>query len=142
MESVQCKEIAMKWLSFVVVLGLLVGLSGCGESTEVKGSGDKSLKLTVPSSVNITQGETKKFTVKVGRKKFDEPVNVSFSDLPEGVKVEESDTKIDKGVNDREFTLKADEKAPVKENHHIKVKATGGGMTAGEEFTVNVKQKK
>ena len=133
----------MRWLSLLVVAGLLVVGSGCGETkTTSSKSGDKKLTLTGPSTTNITQGETAEIKVKVTRKGFDDDVTLKFSDLPEGVKVEESGTKVPKGSDDVTLHLKADEKAPVKSDVKSKVTASAAGLSETAEFTVNVKEKK
>ena len=133
----------MRPLALLLGAGLLVCALGCGKTNEVTGEGGKKLKLTVPAtSTTVKQGEEAKVTIKATREKFDDAVNLKFSQLPEGVKVVESDTKIPKGGKEATFTLKADEKAKVEEGQKVIVKAESDGLSAQEEFTVNVKEKK
>jgi hypothetical protein len=133
----------MRWLSLLVVAGLMVIGSGCGETkTTSSKSGDKKLTLTGPGETNITQGETAAIKINVSRKGFEDDVKLKFSDLPEGVKIEDSDTKIPKGSDDVTLHLKADAKAPVKTGVKSKVTASAAGLTETAEFTVNVKEKK
>jgi len=134
----------MRWLSLLVAAGLTVGALGCQHSTETTGEGGKKLKLSVPAtSTTVRQGETAPITIKVTKQNFDDDVKLTFSQLPEGVKIKESNTKIDKGGKEATFHLEADAKAKLQDGHKATVSATGGGMTAGpEEFTINVKEKK
>lgn len=136
----------MKWLSFVVVAGLLVGVAGCAEEKDkgkgtVKGKDDKELTLSPPSDLTLEQGGSKEVEVKITRKKFDDAVKISFSDLPEGVSVKEGNTEIPKGADSAKFTLEAKDKATVQEGGRAKVKASSGDMKIEKEFKVNVKKK-
>jgi len=133
----------MKWLSLVVMCGLVVGLVGCGQSsTTVQGSGDKKLTLSAPKSVTVETGGKAELKLTVKREKFDDPVTIEITDLPKGVTVQETDLKFDKGTTEKTFTLKAADDAAGEEGHKARVSASGGGMKAGpEEVTVNVKKK-
>ena len=77
----------MKWMSFVIIAALAVGVVGCGESGTVKGTGGEKFSVTAPSSVTVTQGEKEKFTIKATRNKIDDPIDLNFANLPSGVKV-------------------------------------------------------
>jgi len=132
----------MKWMTFVAALVLVCGAGCGGGKSSVSGPKGEELDLIGPGNVSIKQGEEAKITVKVKKKNFDDDVNLEFSQLPEGVKLEESSTKIQKGGTEATFHLKADEKAKVEEVK-VKVSATSGTMKAGPvDFTVNVKEKK
>jgi hypothetical protein len=135
----------MRWLSLLVVAGLMVVGSGCGETKKTSSpSGDKELKVTGPSTTNIKQGEREEIKVKVTRKGFEDDVTLKFSDLPDGVKLEEADPKIPKGTNDVTLHLKAADKAPVKSDVVAKVTASSPALKepVTVEFKVNVKEKK
>jgi hypothetical protein len=133
----------MRPLALVLGAGLLVCMLGCGKTNEVTGEGGKKLKLTVPAvATTVKQGEEAKVTIKVTKEKFDDDVTLKFKDLPDGVKVVESDTKVPKGGKEATFTLKADSKAKIEDGQKVAVTAEGGGMKAQEEFTVNVKENK
>jgi len=91
----------------------------------------------------VRQGETAQFTVKVEERGFDDVVNLTFSQLPEGVTITNPNPRIDKGGKEATFTFAAAPDAKIESGQKVKVAANGGGMTAGpEEFTVNVKAKK
>jgi hypothetical protein len=138
----------MKWLSAFATVALAVtlsvGSSGCkkGEQTTGKGSEGKELTLTAPSgTTDIKQGDTTKVTISVKRKGFEDPVTVSFSDLPKGVKVSEDDMSIPKGKDSADFTLKADNDAPEAKDHTTKVTVKGGGAETSATFKLNVNKK-
>lgn len=126
----------------LVPLGLAVLVAvGCNtQSSTNKGKGGEELTLKTPQSVTVNQEGTAEFAVKIERKKFDEPVTVKFEKLPEGVTVEESDHKLDKGVKERTFHLKASDKAKVGSNK-ILVVASSKDMTDRHEVNVEVKEK-
>jgi hypothetical protein len=134
----------MRWLALLGAAGLCLGGLGCNNNTEVTGEGGKALKLSVPAmTTTVRQGDKAQITIKVKKTKFDEDVKLDFSQLPEGVKLAESNPKIDKGANEATFTLLADDKAKLEEGQKAKVSASAAGMKAGpEEFTINVKEKK
>ena len=135
----------MRWLSLLVVAGLALGTLSCGKTPD-----KKQLKLTVPSTpTTVKQGDTAMVKIEVlwfgkplTQVKFDAVVKLTFSQLPEGVTIEETHQKIDKDSKEWTFTLKASDKAKVVEGHKIKVSASGGGIKAEQEFTVNVKEAK
>jgi hypothetical protein len=132
----------MKWMAFVAALVLVCGAGCGGGKSTVSGPKGEELDLIGPGNVSIEQGGEAKITVKIKKKGFDDDVNLEFSPPPEGVKIEESSTKIQKGGTEATFLLKADEKAKV-EVVKMKVSATSGSMRAGPvDFAVNVKEKK
>jgi hypothetical protein len=139
----QGEDRGMKRLAFATAFMLIATIGCSGQKETAKGEGGKELKVTAPGNTSIDQGESKEITVKIKREKFEDPVKVEFSQLPDGVKITESDMTIDKGATEKTFTLKADPKAKPEDNHKVKVSASAGEMKAGPvEFTVNVKEKK
>jgi len=126
----------------LVPLALTVALvAGCNtQSSSNKGKGGEVLTLKTPKTVTLNQEGTADVNVTIERKQFDEPVTVKFDKLPEGVSVEGSDHKIDKGVKERTFQLKATDKAKVGSSK-ILVVATSRDMTDRHEVTVEVKEK-
>jgi len=131
----------MKRMSLALAAGLLIGLTGCGD-TGKGGAGDKKLKVTGPgTAVSVKPGATEQFTVSVARTNFDDDVTLDFKGLPDGVTVEDPH-KIDKGVKEKKFTLKADKDA--KENDGGKeatITAKSGSITTDPaKFTVKVKK--
>jgi len=135
----------MKRMSLALAAGLFitVGLTGCGDTgSSGGGSGDKKLKVTAPgTAVTVKPGATEKFTVSVTREKFDEDVSLDFKGLPDGVSLEDSSPKIEKGVTKKEFTLKAAADAKENDGKEATVTAKGGGKTTDPaKFTVKVKK--
>ena len=132
----------MKWTAFALVAALAVGVVGCGEKGTVQGKDDKKLTLTAPANTSIKQGGTETVTVKIKREHFDEPVTVSFDNLPKGVSVKETDMKFDKGATERKFTLEAKDDATVEDGQEVKVTAKGpGDLKITEPFKLDVKKK-
>jgi hypothetical protein len=140
------EELLMKWLSFAVVLALsgflVTGGSGCkkGETKSAEGEGGKKLTLTAPPPVKVKQGEGTDIMVKIDREKFNDPVEISFSDLPKGVTVEGG--TIAKDVKEGKFTLKAAADTKVVDGEEAKVTAKGGGLEQSAKFKVTVEKKK
>ena len=124
----------MKWHSFVAaaVLAASVGCSGKDKSTEVIGEGGEKLKLTAPSDTNIKQGTTEEITISIKREKFEDPVAIEFSDLPDGVTMDGGlKHTIDKGETKGTYTLKATDTATVmKAGQEIKVAASVPGKSS------------
>jgi len=126
---------------FVPLALAAVVFTGCNtQSSSNKGAGGKELTLKTPKTVEVAQDDSAKVEISVERKKFDEPVTIKFDKLPDGVVVAEDNTKIDKGVTERTFTLKATDKAkPGK--HTIHVIATAADMKDTHDVVVEVKEK-
>src|SRR5438067_9038761 len=102
----------MKRLSLVLALVLVGGL-GCSGKKETTKEGDKELTLTPPGNTSITQGTSGNAKVTIKRTKFDDPVDIEISGLPDKVTAEESKKTIGKDSTDTTFILKVDDKAPV-----------------------------
>ena len=129
----------MRNVFVTLALGVLV-VTGCNtQSSSNKGPGGKELKLTTPKTVTIAQDDTAKVEITIERTKFDDPVTVKF-ETPEGVSITEGDTKLDKGVKERTFTLKATNKAKVGKSK-MTVVASGADMKDTHEVTLEVKEK-
>jgi len=126
---------------FVPLALAAVVFTGCNtQSPSNKGEGGKVLTLKAPKTVEVAQDDSAKVEIAVERTKFDDAVSIKFDKLPEGVVVAEDNTKIDKGVKERTFTLKATDKAkPGK--HTIHVVASSAGMTDKHDVVVEVKEK-
>jgi hypothetical protein len=130
----------MKYLT-IAASAFLIAFTACSDkkTATVEGEGGKKLELTTPGKTTIKQGATEKVTVAIKRTKFDEPVKIEFTNLPEGVSVKETDMEIKPDATKATFTLTATGKAPLKKGHAAKVSASGAGMTAGpEEFVINI----
>ncbi len=136
----------MKWLSLAAMLVLsaflVTGSTGCkkGETKTGEGEGGKKLSVTAPGATDVKQGDSATVTVKISRTKFTDPVTVEFSNLPDKVKVVETDMTILKDKEEGKFTLKALDDAPV-ESKEATVKVSGAGITQEAKFKVNVTKK-
>ncbi|OWK39804.1 NHL repeat protein [Fimbriiglobus ruber] len=107
----------------------------------VKGSlAAKKLTLKAPYDTSIKQNETATINVEVAREKFNAPVELKFTDLPEGVSIMEKDLSISKDATSAKLTLKATPNAKAIDDHKVTVTASGGGMTQEATFKVTVKK--
>ncbi|KAF0244232.1 MAG: hypothetical protein FD180_2742 [Planctomycetota bacterium] len=121
----------------VALLGSIVGCS----STSASGSNGKKLTLLKPVNQTLKRGDTNKVAITVVRENIDADVSVRFDNLPEGVKVIETDKK----VKDDEFlvnyTLFAANDAGLVSGQVVKVTVEGPeGLAATESFEVTVKE--
>ena len=110
--------------------------------TVKKGGADTAKKLTLkaPANTSVKQGETATINVDITRDKFNDPVDLKFTGLPEGVSVMENDNTISKDATSAKLTLKAAAEAKVVDDHSVTVTASGGGMRQEATFKVSVKK--
>jgi hypothetical protein len=133
----------MKWLSFVAAAVLVASVGCSGKKTEVKGEGGEKLVLTAPGNTSLSQGTSEEITVTIKREKFDDPVAIEFSDLPDGVTMDGGlKHTIAKGDTKGTYRLTATDTADVKAGQEIKVTASVPGKQFSTEsrFKVAVKQ--
>jgi hypothetical protein len=117
-------------------------LTGC-EHTTVEGPNKTKLTLNKPSDITVHRGQSQTITIKISRTNFQDPVTVSFDNLPQGVHVEDRDKKIGGQESTGTFTLRADDNAGLVENQEAKVTVTGPSeMKATEPFKISVKDQK
>lgn len=133
----------MKWLSFAAT-ALLVASVGCSsKTTEVKGEAGEKLALTPPGDMSIKQGTSEDITVTIKREKFDDPVVIEFSALPDGVTMDGGlQHTIATGETKGTYKLTATDTADVKAGQEIKVTAslTGKKFSTESKFKVAVKK--
>src|SRR5262249_54983820 len=141
------EDSTMKWCSFIatglLTVALLAGTTGCpkgGERKTVEGEGGKKLSVKAPGDTSVKQGDTAPITVSITREKFNDPVELKFTDLPEGVIIVENDLTIAKDINESKLTLKAATGAKPVDDHKVTVTASGGGMKQDVSFKVTVKK--
>lgn len=101
----------------------------------------KKLTLKSPGDTNINQGETAAISVDINRERFNDPVELKFTGLPEGVTVMEADRTISKDASNAKLTLKATPEAKLVADQKVTVTASGGGVTQETTFLVTVKKK-
>jgi uncharacterized membrane protein len=135
----------MKRFSFVTpglfTVALLVCGPGCsGEKAGVEGEGGKKLSVKAPGGTSIKPGDTATINIDITREKFNDPVGLKFTGLPEGVSIMENDLTISKDVSTTKLTLKAAADAKPVEDHKVTVIASGGGMKPEATFKVTVKK--
>jgi uncharacterized membrane protein len=134
----------MKWFSFVttglLTVALLVGGPGCTnkEKKTAEGEAGKKLSVKAPADTSIKQGETATINVDITREKFNDPVELKFAGLPDGVSIMENDLTISKDVSSTKLTLKAAADAKPVDHHKVTVTASGGGMKPEATFKVTV----
>jgi uncharacterized membrane protein len=109
----------------------------------VKKGADSGKKLTLkaPADASIKQGETAAINVDITRDKFNDPVELKITGLPDGVSVVEKDMTLAKDVTNLKLTLRAAADARTVDDHAVTVSASGGGMTQEATFKVSVKKK-
>ena len=137
----------MRWYTFVIsgllTASLLAGVVGCPytpRSTE-ESKGGKKLTLKGPADASLKPGETVTINVDITRDKFNDPVELKFTGLPEGVTMVENDRTISKDASSSKLTLQAAADAKAVDDHKVTVTASGGGMTQEATFKVTVKKK-
>jgi len=136
----------MKGLSFVVAClltaALLGGGAGCnkGDKKTAEGEAGKKLSVKAPGDTSVQQGETASIHVQIIREKFNDPVELKFTGLPEGVTIMENDLTISKDAASAKLTLKAAGDAKAVDDHKVTVTASGGGMKPEATFKLSVKK--
>lgn len=128
----------MKYLHRIAPLALIAAVAACTSDEDARG---RKLSLIKVVDQTLQQGETNKVKITVTRSDWDGDVDVEFSNLPSGVSIVESDTKIAKDDNTRDFTLHAENDAAIVENHAATVTVIGpGDLRVTETFEITVKK--
>ncbi len=131
----------MKWfpLATAGLLATALLAAGCTRETKTtEGEGGRKLTLRGPSDTSLKPDGTAAITVDITREKFNDPVALTFSGLPDGVTVMESDRTISKDATTAKLTLKAAAGAAAVSDHKVTVTAAGGGMKEDVGFKVTV----
>jgi hypothetical protein len=124
----------------MLMLGFAFASStGCEEQTRVEAPGGAALVLEKPNSVTIHRGGTAELEIKVERTALTQPIEVTFDQLPEGVKVINAELQI--AGDSAKYVLEAGPEAALVGNHAAKVTAEAGDVTATEALTITVKEK-
>jgi hypothetical protein len=137
------EDSSMKWFSFItaglLAIALLVDGTGCTREKKTgEGEAGKKLSVKAPADTSIKPGETATINVDITREKFNDPVALMFTDLPDGVSIMESDLNISKDANTAKLTLKATIDAKPVDDHKDTVTASGGGIKPAATFKVTV----
>jgi hypothetical protein len=115
---------------------------GCQRTTQIEGTGGRTLKLTKPTHLTIKQGTTEPFKVSITRENFTDPIEVKFDNLPSGVSIVEKKTEIPANQNSAQFTFKADDNAAVVNDHDATLTVKGpGDLKSAEKFPISVTKK-
>jgi hypothetical protein len=116
-------------------------VAGCAKSASVEGEGAKKLTLVKPAAVTVHRGGMAKADIQIKRSDLPGDVSISFANLPKGVDIVESDSKIvgEKGS----YTLRASETADLVENYASDVTASAGpgNIKVSQPININVKAK-
>ena len=131
----------MNHTTFIAAALAAFALAACTKSASVQAASNGKLTLEKPAAVVLHRGGMTKTLVKIQRQGVLGDVTVRFANLPKGVDVVESDSKI---VGDEgSYTLRASDEADLVENSSAQVSATGGasGMAVTQPFDVSVKAK-
>jgi len=121
---------------------VLALVSGCNTGKGTDKAGTKTLKVTVASSQSMTQGKTDDVEASVSRSSgFDDPVTITFENLPPGVTVQNPDKVIAKSESKATYTLKATDDAKPVSDHEVKVHAKSADVVADTSFKLTVKAK-
>jgi len=116
-------------------------LAGCSKSASVTSEAGEKLTLDKPASVTVRRGGMAKADIKIKRQNLPGDVSIRFTNLPKGVDIVESDSKI---VGDQgSYTLRAGETADLVENFasDVTASAASGGRTVSEPINISVKAK-
>ncbi|MEO6595180.1 MAG: hypothetical protein ABIP94_10550 [Planctomycetota bacterium] len=125
-------------LFFTTSLLMLAGLTtSCSKEAAAYGAKGTRLGITKPADQTMSQGESNKVKVSIDRTGFAEPVEVTFSNLPQGVSVDAN--TIPAGDSSRDFVLVASPTAAVTTKQIITVSAKGAGISQSQTFQLTVK---
>lgn len=127
----------LRTLVAVASLLSLLASAGCAKKSTASARDGTRLSLKEPSDQTVKQGDTNRVAIKIDRVGFAEPVKVTFSNLPQGVRVEE-DT-IPAGDESKDFTLVAAADAAVVNKQIVTVHAHGNGIDTAQTFELTVK---
>lgn len=120
---------------------LVVAVVAACATSKVDGPGGTSLTLVRPSNQALEPGETNEISIAVVRSNFRGAVPISFSGLPRGVRVVETDLYIAADDSIRTFTLYADPGAAPAVDQVVHVRAEGpDGIATTETFLVTVQR--
>jgi hypothetical protein len=120
----------------ILTATLLFGLTGCKDETTAKGEGDTKLTIVEPDDLSIQRGQTAKLTITIEREDMEKEVEISFSELPDGVEVVDADKKIvgEEGV----YTFQAGNDASIVSGYEVGVTAKAGDLEAQQSFSLEV----
>jgi hypothetical protein len=128
-------------IPLVVVTCSVLVLAACAKTASVEGEGSRKLTLVRPAAVTVHRGGMAKADIEIRRQEIPGEVTIRFANLPRGVDVVESDSKIvgEKGS----YTLRATDTADLVENHASDVTASAGpgSIAVSQPININVKEK-
>ena len=116
-------------------------LAGCTKSASVENQMSGKLTLSPPTAVTVQRGGMSKAEIQISRQDLTGDVAIRFTNLPNGVDIVESDSKIvgDFGT----FTLRATDTADLVENFSADVTASGGpgNVSVSAPISISVTEK-
>lgn len=128
--------------SFLTLTALAIAclVSGCKSTTATSGPEQKKLTILKPADQSMSRGDTNKVMITVVRENFATDVPIRFDNLPEGVRLVETDKTMDYNDYVVTYTLYADVDASLVSGHIVTVTAEGpDGLAASEQFELTVK---
>lgn len=125
--------------SVVVVVSVLslLAIAGCGKQSAASSRDGSQLALKEPADQTMKQGESNRVAVAIDRTGFADAVKVTFSNLPQGVRVD--DDTIPAGDSSKDFVLIAAADAAVVNKHIVTVHALSHGIDTTQTFALTVK---
>jgi ribose transport system substrate-binding protein len=132
-----------RWLApaaAVALAAVLCAAAGCGGKTETatgKGPKGEELTLTAPEAQTIYQGHQNRVPIKIGRKGFNDAVDLEFAEMPKGISA--TFQRVEAGADTGSLNLHVTADATPMD-HVLKLTAKGGGATASVTFTLTVKK--
>lgn len=127
--------------SLALFLLSALALPSCGNSSTVTGTSGAQLTLQAPDAITLERGGTATTELEIERHALTGDVSIRFADLPQGVDVVDSGSKI---VGDRgTYTLRASESAALVEKSIAQVTASGAnGIAITQPLSISVKPKR
>ena len=130
----------MKFVSTLLTISTLsVFVAASCSSSSATGPNGTRLTLLQPANQWMSQGASNQVNVIVDRDGFSDPVKVTFSNLPSGVRVDEN--TIPSGDSSKTFVLVAAANAAVVEDQVVTVTAEASGIRTSQTFELTVKPK-
>ena len=126
------KTVCMLTLAATLLLG------GCREEATVEGERGE-LTLTKPDDMDLVRGQAAKVNIHIDRDDAEGEVAITFSGLPQGVRVVDADKKIAAGADEATYNLQVADDAALVQNHKATVTAKLGAMSIAQDFMVDVR---
>lgn len=131
----------MKHSNWILSALSVLLVAGCSPGSSVDGPSQGKLTLVRPTGISVARGGAVKTDILIARENLTGDVTIRFSNLPQGVEIVETDSRI---VGERgTYTVRASNEAALVTNHSATVTATGGpgAMSVSEAINITVVEK-